>query len=131
MEPRPCSPRAESPRDWLAAYPPDIPPNLVYPEGPVSGFMEAAARNFPERPACTLYGRATTYAQLADRARRFAHSLADLGARPGRRVGMLLPNIPEYLVGIRHYRLLTRAQERALASVDRRMFGAGLVGRAE
>jgi hypothetical protein len=39
--------------------------------------------------------------------------------------------IPEYLVGIRHYRLLTAAQERALASVDRRMFGAGLVGRAE
>jgi hypothetical protein len=40
-------------------------------------------------------------------------------------------DIPEYLVGIRHYRLLTPAQERALASVDRRMFGAGKVGRAE
>jgi hypothetical protein len=38
--------------------------------------------------------------------------------------------IPEYLVTIRHYRLLTAAQERALASVDRRTFGAGLVGRA-
>src|SRR5689334_16183891 len=40
-------------------------------------------------------------------------------------------DIPEYLVGIRHYRLLTAAQERALASVDRRMFGAGKVGRAD
>lgn len=37
----------------------------------------------------------------------------------------------EYLVGVRHYRLLTRAQEAALASVDRRTFAAGLVGRAE
>lgn len=39
--------------------------------------------------------------------------------------------IPEYLVGVRHYRLLTPAQEAALATVDRRMFAAGKVGRAE
>jgi hypothetical protein len=39
--------------------------------------------------------------------------------------------IAEHLVGIRHYRILTPAQEKALGTVDRRMFGAGLVGRAE
>lgn len=39
--------------------------------------------------------------------------------------------IPEHLVGIRHYRLLTPAQEKRLGTVDRRMFAAGLVGRAE
>jgi hypothetical protein len=38
--------------------------------------------------------------------------------------------IPEHLVGIRHYRLLTRAQESRLGPVDARMFAAGLVGRA-
>jgi hypothetical protein len=38
--------------------------------------------------------------------------------------------VAEHLVGVRHYRLLTPAQERALAPVDRRMFEAGLVGRA-
>jgi hypothetical protein len=38
-------------------------------------------------------------------------------------------DIPEYLVGVRHYRLLTPAQERRLATVDRRTFAAGLVGR--
>ena len=36
--------------------------------------------------------------------------------------------VAEHLVGIRHYRLLTRAMQRGLASVDRRMFQAGLVG---
>jgi hypothetical protein len=40
-------------------------------------------------------------------------------------------DIPEHLVGIRHFRLLTRAQERRLATVDRRMFEAGLVGRED
>lgn len=40
--------------------------------------------------------------------------------------------IPEYLVtSVRHYPLLTRAQVARLASVDRRTFAAGLVGRAE
>jgi len=37
--------------------------------------------------------------------------------------------VAEYLVGIRHYRLLTAAQQRGLATVDRRAFQAGLVGR--
>jgi hypothetical protein len=37
--------------------------------------------------------------------------------------------IPNHLVGIRHYRLLTLEQERGLAPVSRVVFGAGLVGR--
>jgi hypothetical protein len=38
--------------------------------------------------------------------------------------------VAEHLVDVRHYRLLTHAQERALSTVDRRSFAAGLVGRA-
>jgi hypothetical protein len=38
--------------------------------------------------------------------------------------------VPEHLVQVRHYRLLTPAQEKRLGPVDRRMFAAGLVGRA-
>src|SRR5712692_2813734 len=87
-------------RVWLDAYPCDVPSSLPYPSVPVSALLETAARRFPERAACTLYGQATSYAQLADQSRRFARSLADLGARPGRRVGMLLPNIPEYLIAL-------------------------------
>ena len=37
--------------------------------------------------------------------------------------------IPNHLVGIRHYRLLTPGQERELATVSRVVFNAGLVGR--
>ncbi len=37
--------------------------------------------------------------------------------------------IPEYLVDVRHYRLLSHAAEQALAPVDRRTFEAGLLGR--
>jgi long-chain acyl-CoA synthetase len=67
---------------------------------PVSALLEHAARRFPDRTACTLYGRATTYTQLHELSRRLARALHDLGAGPGRFVGMLLPNIPEYLVAL-------------------------------
>ena len=39
--------------------------------------------------------------------------------------------IAEHLVGIRHDLILTPEQEKRLGAVDRRMFAAGLVGRAE
>lgn len=39
-------------------------------------------------------------------------------------------DIPEYLVGIRHYPVLKPTQVERLGTVDRRMFHAGLVGRA-
>jgi hypothetical protein len=38
-------------------------------------------------------------------------------------------DIPNHLVGIRHYRLLTPSQERALSPVSRVVFEAGLVGK--
>jgi len=38
--------------------------------------------------------------------------------------------VPDHLVDVRHYRLLTPAQEERLGPVDRRTYEAGLVGRA-
>lgn len=87
-------------RVWLNAYPSDVPSSLRYPAVPISGLLEAAALRFPQRVACTLYGQSFTYAQIAEKAHRLARSLAELGAGPGRRVGMLLPNIPEYIIAL-------------------------------
>jgi long-chain acyl-CoA synthetase len=85
---------------WLDSYPCDMPTTIPYPQAPLTALLETAARRFPDRPGCTLYGLSTTFAQLDDQARRLARALADLGARPGRHVGLLLPNIPEYLVAL-------------------------------
>ncbi|MFN4258269.1 MAG: long-chain-fatty-acid--CoA ligase [Gemmataceae bacterium] len=87
-------------RAWLDAYPSGVPSSLSYPNMPVSALLEMAAHHFPQRTACTVYGSGMTYAQLAERAYRLAGALARLGAGPGRRVGMLMPNIPEYIVAL-------------------------------
>jgi long-chain acyl-CoA synthetase len=95
--------RSEAPawqRVWLDSYPCDRRGMLPLPRVPVSTLLETAARRFPDRVACTLYGKPTTFGRLDEQARRLAHALHDMGAGPGRYVGMLLPNTPEYLVAM-------------------------------
>jgi long-chain acyl-CoA synthetase len=87
-------------RAWLDAYPSDVPSSLQYSTMPLSALLESAAQHYPNRSACTLYGKETAYSQLVEQARRFATALADLGAGSGRRIGLLLPNIPEYLIAL-------------------------------
>jgi hypothetical protein len=56
-------------------------------------------------------------------------SLARFDARGWMTAAEDLWYIPEHLVGIRHYPLVTPRMVRKLATVDRRMFQAGVVGR--
>src|SRR5262245_56516196 len=87
-------------RVWLDGFPCERTTALPYPQVPLGTLLETAARRFPDHVACTLYGKATTYRQLDEQSRRLAGSLVKLGAGPGRFVGMLLPNVPEYLVAL-------------------------------
>lgn len=101
--PRPGAGRLASPlwqRPWLDAYPDDVPSCLTYPQVPVSALLDDAARQYPNRPGCSIYGHFQSYSELAEKSRRLAAALADLGAGPGRRVGMLLPNIPDYIMAM-------------------------------
>ncbi len=85
---------------WIDTYPCDMPSTVPYPRAPLSALLNTTAQRFPEHAACTLYGRTTTFGELNDQAWRFARALKELGARKGRCVGLLLPNIPEYLVAL-------------------------------
>ncbi len=85
---------------WRDNFPCDEPSSVPYPRIPLSGLLEASVKRFPDKAACTLYGKRTTYAQLDDQARRLARALQGMGAGPGRYVGLLLPNIPEYLAAL-------------------------------
>jgi long-chain acyl-CoA synthetase len=87
-------------QSWVDEYPCDMPSCVPYPRVPLSELLERAARRVPDLPACMLYSSSTTYAELADQARRLARALVEKGAKPGRHIGVLLPNIPEYLVAL-------------------------------
>jgi long-chain acyl-CoA synthetase len=87
-------------KSWLNAFPCDLPSQVPYPRVPLYTLLQRSALLYPEHPACTLYGKVTTFAELDEQARRLASSLVKLGAGPGQHVGLLLPNIPEYLAAL-------------------------------
>lgn len=65
--------------------------------------LRATAHRHGERIAVAAPGRTQTYSELAQRARRLANALRDLGLVPGDRVGMLSDNsihIPEQAAAI-------------------------------
>lgn len=85
---------------WLAHYPPGVPPRLDYPDQPVFWVLEESARRVPDRVACRFFRQEVTYAELLARSRRMAAALVARGLKPGERVGVILPNVPEYLVSL-------------------------------
>jgi len=67
----------------------------------IGGAFVAAAARLPGRAAIEFEGRATTYAELEASSRRLAIGLLEgAGLRSGERVGLLMPNVPEFVVAI-------------------------------
>lgn len=93
------SPNAE-PAPWLAHYPERVPTTLAYPDHPAWGFLARTAVSHPHRIATHYYRQQLTFADLAEEACRVASMLQRFGVRPGDRVGILLPNMPEYISAI-------------------------------
>jgi long-chain acyl-CoA synthetase len=85
-------------RPWLEYYDPGIPHHLDYPEVPVFTLLDEAARRCPGR-ACILYkDKALTYKEVAERTDQIAASLQNLGIQKGDRIGICMPNCPEFVL---------------------------------
>jgi long-chain acyl-CoA synthetase len=94
---------AERERPWLESYPSDVPHSLApYPERPVWSLLEDSAERYPDSPAVAFpvapMARRLTYRQLKQEAERFAGAMAAMGVGKGDRVGLLLPNCPQFVV---------------------------------
>lgn len=83
---------------WLSSYPDCMPVHIEYPDKPVWSLLEHSAHKFPHRIATRYFEETLTYDELYTQARRAAALLQSLGVKPGDRVGLLLPNIPEYVI---------------------------------
>ncbi|KOX26054.1 MULTISPECIES: long-chain-fatty-acid--CoA ligase [unclassified Streptomyces] len=64
----------------------------------LAGFLVETAGRQPERPALRLGERVLTYAELDEHSARAAALLRSEGVRPGDRVALMLPNVPEFVV---------------------------------
>ena len=70
----------------------------TYLNVPAFGLLQHAAEQIATREAVVYGDRSWTYGELNQDAIHAAAMLQRLGIRPGDRVGILLPNVPEYII---------------------------------
>ena len=84
---------------WLANYDEDVPQSLEpYPDHTLIDYLREAATRWPDRPALLFKGATIKYAQLESESDALAAALHAMGVKAGDRVGICLPNCPQFLV---------------------------------
>lgn len=87
-----------SDRPWLDRYDDDVPQNIDYPKVPLFHFLEESARTCPDTPCTIFKGAKITYREMNDITDCLAAGLADLGVKKGDRVGIFIPNTPQFVM---------------------------------
>src|SRR6188474_1560594 len=85
-------------RPWLAHYDYWVPQHLVYPERPLCEILDTTVIDVPDAPATSFFGATLSFQDLKDRSDRFAAALGGFGVTKGDRVGIMLPNCPQYVI---------------------------------
>ena len=89
----------ERERPWLAHYEKGVPFTIGIPNIPAHHLLRSAVRRFPLHTALIFEGRKLSYRKLNHEVNKFANALLSLGLGPGARVVLLMPNIPQMVIG--------------------------------
>ena len=85
-------------RPWLAHYDKGVPQTIEYPKAPLFHFLEEAARKYPDR-ACTIFkGAVISYKEMNAQTDAMAAALIEMGVKKGDRVGIFMPNLPQFVI---------------------------------
>jgi len=85
-------------RPWLKRYDPGVPHTIHYPQVALPWFLDRAAQRYPSQ-ACTIYrDRTLSYAQVEALSTHLSRWLCALGLQKGDRVGLVLPNTPQFVI---------------------------------
>lgn len=84
---------------WLSHYDPGVPPTLSpYPNRTLVDYLADSARTRPDAPALLFKGATLTFGELDRLSDACASAFAALGVARGDRVGLLLPNCPQFFI---------------------------------
>ncbi|HEY7288868.1 MAG TPA: AMP-binding protein, partial [Vicinamibacterales bacterium] len=88
-----------SPTPWLDHYDESVPPTLApYPGRTLVDYLADAARDTPAQTALLFKGATLTWRSLDELSDACASALVALGVRRGDRIGLLLPNCPQFVI---------------------------------
>ena len=85
-------------RPWLRSYAPNVPDDIVLPDGSLVDIVEESSNRFPENVALEYFGTTTSYSELNDQIARAAEGLRIAGVQKGDPVALVLPNCPQHVV---------------------------------
>ncbi len=85
-------------RPWHDFYDEGIPSSLSYPAVPIFHFLEDSAKKYPDKPCTIFKGAEISYREMSQITDQLAAALADLGVNKGDRVGLLIPNTPQFVM---------------------------------
>ncbi len=87
-----------SEKPWLRHYDEGVPHHLEYPSIPLFRLLEEAAQKYPQHPCTIFKGAQITYAEMNLLTDRLAAALTQLGVKKGDRVGIFMPNSPQFIM---------------------------------
>jgi long-chain acyl-CoA synthetase len=85
-------------RPWHRHYDYNVPTTIRYPRLAVHELLGIPANAYPDKPALSFFGTEMTFWDLRQHVLRMANALGALGIKKGERVGIHLPNCPQYPV---------------------------------
>jgi long-chain acyl-CoA synthetase len=83
---------------WREHYDEGVPFQIEYPDQPLHTFLEDVARQHPQKTCTVFKGARLTYREVDEAADRLAAGLAGLGVVKGSRVGIFMPNTPQFVI---------------------------------
>lgn len=85
-------------RVWFKRYDEGVPHHIDYPEVPLFFYLEENAKKFPEAPCTIFKGAKVSYHEMNSITDQLAAGLAESGVGKGDRVGIFMPNTPQFVM---------------------------------
>jgi len=86
------------PKSWHRHYDYNVPTTINVPRLPIHELIQIPANAYPNKAALSFHGKEITFRELRLLVIRFANALGALGVQKGERVGIHLPNCPQYVI---------------------------------
>ena len=83
---------------WLNAYPDHVSWEAELSGRPVSALLDDSVARFPTHECMDFLGKTYTYAELGELVERAAAGFRSLGVEKGVKVGLFLPNCPQFVI---------------------------------
>lgn len=85
-------------RPWLKSYPENVVWDQKFEPFPLDTVLDTAVATYGDKPYMDFMDRVFTFREAGDMVRALARGLQDMGVGPGVKVGIFLPNCPQYIL---------------------------------